>query len=80
MMDMNNKTPYGMAWIDGRQKPFWDPRKIQRGRNRGMVEVVYLKKHGIYRKIKIPPAHITFSENDLRHLAHQIGFEDLKKS
>ncbi|MDY6903991.1 MAG: hypothetical protein SWH61_04820 [Thermodesulfobacteriota bacterium] len=79
-MNMNGQSPYGMAWIDGRQKPFWHPRKIRRGRHRGMIEVVYLKKPGIYRKIRIPAAHITFSEHDSRHLAHQTCFDDLKNS
>lgn len=43
----------GYAWIQNKCKPIYDQRTIKRGRNKGKLEVIYLAKVTIYRKIVI---------------------------
>ena len=65
-----------MAWIGGQQKPFYNPRKIKQGRAKGQIEVEYLYRAGIYRKIKIDAAEIIELEAASQGLARQMSFED----
>ncbi len=52
-------APAGMAWISGRQKPFYSPRVIKKGKNKGRIEVEYLRSHSVYKKTIINRSSIT---------------------
>ncbi len=57
--DVQKTAPAGMAWISGRQKPFYNPRLIKKGKNKGKVKVTYLRSHNNYKTIIISPSSIT---------------------
>ncbi|MFO7816161.1 MAG: hypothetical protein R6V39_00540 [Desulfovibrionales bacterium] len=52
-------SPAGMAWISGRQKPFYSPRIIKKGKNKGRIEVKYLRSHSVYKTKIINRSAIT---------------------
>ncbi len=43
----------GFAWIQNKCKPIYGVRPIKRGKSKGKLEVIYLAKVNIYRKIII---------------------------
>ena len=66
----------GTAWIGGQQKPFYKPRKIHKGKYKGQLEVEYLAKAGVYRRIKIDANKVIDLAVDAHGLAQQMSFED----
>lgn len=79
MDDHKKAKAFGMAWIFGKQKPFYNPRKIRKGKFKGMIEVEYLAKPDVFRKTRIRPADIVTTDSDARGLARQMEFDDLIK-
>ncbi len=53
------KTPAGMAWIGGQQKPFYNPRVIKKGKQKGKIEVTYLRSYNFYKTTVIHRKEIT---------------------
>jgi len=51
--------PAGMAWIGGKQKPFYCPRIIKKGKRKGKIEVRYLRSYSLYKTMVISRGDIT---------------------
>ena len=51
--------PAGMAWIGGKQKPFYSPRIIKKGKRKGRIEVRYLRSYNFYKTLVISRGDIT---------------------
>jgi len=51
--------PAGMAWIGGKQKPFYCPRVIKKGKQKGRIEVRYLRSYNFYKTMRISRGDIT---------------------
>ena len=51
--------PAGMAWIGGKQKPFYCPRVIKKGKQKGRIEVRYLRSYNFYKTMRISREDIT---------------------
>ena len=51
--------PAGMAWIGGKQKPFYNPRIIKKGRQKGKIEVRYLRSYNSYKTRVLSRGDIT---------------------
>lgn len=75
MIDFSKGAALGFVWIDVRRRPIYSAREIQRGKNKGKLEVEYRHSASRYKKKIVDKSEVRWFKDDIEEPQDEFTYD-----